>query len=52
MIRFIATFSSFTISALNEINKDTVLINKLKNNLNTKIHASPVLEFTRIGGVI
>ena len=34
MIRFIATFSSFTISALNEINKDTVLINKLKNNLN------------------
>lgn len=34
MIRFIATFSSFTINALNVINKDNVLVNRLKNNLN------------------
>ena len=34
LIRFIATFSSFTINALNEINKDNILVNKLRNNLN------------------
>ena len=34
MIRFIATFSSFTINALNEINKDNILVNKLRSNLN------------------
>ncbi len=34
MIRFIATFSSFTINALNVINKDNVLVSRLKNNLN------------------
>lgn len=40
MIRFIATFSSFTINALNVINRDNVLVNRLKNNLNilTNIH--------------
>ena len=34
MIRFIATFSSFMITVLNEINKDSILSNKLKRNLN------------------
>lgn len=34
MIRFIANFSSFTINALNEINKDNILVNKLRSNLN------------------
>lgn len=40
MIRFIATFSSFTVNALNVINKDNILVNRLKNNLNilTNIH--------------
>ena len=40
MIRFIATFSSFTVNALNVINKDNVLVSRLKNNLNilTTIH--------------
>ena len=34
MIRFIATFSSFTVNALTVINKDNVLVNRLKSNLN------------------
>lgn len=40
MIRFVATFSSFTVNALTVINKDNVLVSRLKNNLNilTTIH--------------
>lgn len=34
MIRFIATFSSFTMNALNSINKDNIVFSKLKGNLN------------------